>query len=377
LKKKLNILFLCGWYPSKVLPTNGNFIQRHAEAVSLRNNVTVIHIISDGNLKEKAKIETNLINGIETHIGYIKTTKNPFIKLIRFWRMYKKLLKKVSDFNLVHLNELFPFGLFALHLKWIKKKSFIISEHCTDYLIVSKTKINYFKKIISKLIIKNANVVCTVSNYQQNEMINLGYKGNYETVGNVVDTELFIPKKKEATFLKLLHVSSLKNDHKNIEGMLQVAKLLEDEIGYFEWVFIGGDGSKYKKYIKELNIKKAKISFLNHQNHSEIVYHLQEASICISFSNYETFGIVIPEAIACGTPVIATNTGISSDFDKLPFCKVIATKNKEVLYTSILNYKTIFANLNADNMHSFIKHKFSKEVISDKFSFLYHKSIKN
>jgi hypothetical protein len=35
---KLNILFLSGWYPNRVLPTLGNFVQKHAEAVALNCN---------------------------------------------------------------------------------------------------------------------------------------------------------------------------------------------------------------------------------------------------------------------------------------------------------------------------------------------------
>ena len=49
MRNKLNVLFICGWYPSRVLTNNGDFIQRHAEAVSLKQNVSVLHIITDEN----------------------------------------------------------------------------------------------------------------------------------------------------------------------------------------------------------------------------------------------------------------------------------------------------------------------------------------
>ena len=377
MNKKLSVLFLCGWYPSRVLPYNGDFIQRHAEAVSLKHDVSIIHIISDKNCKKNIEIESKIINGIQTHIAYLKPLSNTIYKNFMFYKAYKLLLNKVNYFDIIHLNEVYPFGVFCLYAKFFQKRKYIISEHFTGYLSFSKTKINYFHQQISKLIIKKASVVCTVSDYQKKDLIASGYKGNYETVGNIVDTKLFIPKKKETDFLKLLHVSSLKDNHKNIKGMLQVAKLLDNKLNYFEWKFIGGDGSEYEDFIRELDFKNATISFFNQQSHLEMIHHLQEASICISFSNYETFGIVIAESIACGTPVIATNTGIASDFETLPFCKVIDVNDKELLYSSILNYKTIFADLNTNYMHTFIKSKFSKKAISDKFSSIYHKSIKS
>jgi glycosyltransferase involved in cell wall biosynthesis len=376
LNKKLHILFLCGWYPSRILPNNGDFIQRHAQAVSLKHKVTAVHIISDKNATETIEIDSKIIDGIQTHIAYIKHFKNPLQKGFIFLKAYRLLLAKVDTFDIIHLNEIFPFGILSLYSKWFQKKPFIISEHFTGYLESSNFKVPFFQKLISKYIVKKAGAVCTVSDNLTKDMKNAGYVGNFITVPNVVDTDLFLPKKKTFSFLKLIHISSLKDDHKNITGMLNVAKLLDDKLDYFEWDFIGNDGDEYSEYLTKLDIKKGKISFLEHQNHSEIVSHLQNVTICISFSNYETFGIVIPEAIACGTPVITTKTGIALSFSDVNYCKIIPIKNEKLLLDAILNHETLFANLDANKMHSIIKEQFSKDVISQKFSKCYNKTLK-
>ena len=77
---KLHILFLCGWYPSRVLTNNGDFIQRHAEAVATKHNVSVLHIISDPNCINDIEYSFEKTNGVNTHIAYVKTTINPIIK---------------------------------------------------------------------------------------------------------------------------------------------------------------------------------------------------------------------------------------------------------------------------------------------------------
>ena len=230
LSTKLNVLFLCGWYPSKVSPTNGDFIQRHAEAVSLNHNVTVIHIITDKENKERIEFTNETINGIETHIAYIKYTTNPIKKICFYIRTFKTLLQKTGSIDIVHLNQTFPFGVFSLYLKWFKKIPFIISEHYTGYLKNSNSKITFFQKQVSKCIVRKSSFVCPVSNYLYKDLIDLGIKGNYEIVPNIIDTELFIPVKKEDSFLKLIHISSLKDEHKNIKGMLRVAKLLSKRL---------------------------------------------------------------------------------------------------------------------------------------------------
>ena len=77
MKKKLHILFLCGWYPSNVLPKNGDFIMRHAKTVSAMHTVSVLHIISKPRIS-KTEIEVEKDNDLRTYIAYIKPSKNPF-----------------------------------------------------------------------------------------------------------------------------------------------------------------------------------------------------------------------------------------------------------------------------------------------------------
>ncbi len=375
LNNKLHVLFLCGWYPSRVSPTNGDFIQRHARAVSKKHKVTVIHIVTDTKLKKDMEVVSIEKKYITTHIAYLKSTNNPIKKILIFRKAFLVLLKKTSYFDVVHLNEIYPFGIFSLYLKWFQNKRFIISEHWTGYLKSSNFKIPFFQKIISKYIVKQAFAICNVSNYLSDSMKAQGFQGNFVTIPNVVDTSLFVPKKTKNKFLKLLHISSLKDEHKNISGMLRVAQRLDKTLDYFEWQFIGNNGDEHIDFLNKLDLKKGKISFLEHQTQKELALHLQEASICISFSNYETFGIVIPEAIASGTPVIATNTGISMYLEEQVFCKVIPIKNEELLFQEILKSKTTFADLDEKKMHLFIKQQFSNEIISDKFSLLYFKSL--
>ena len=88
---------------------------RHAEAVSRKHRVSVLHIISKPGVS-KTEIEMIKEGDLATYIAYIPPSFNPIIKLIRFWNAYKNILKKIGSFDLVHLNKLYPFGGFALHL---------------------------------------------------------------------------------------------------------------------------------------------------------------------------------------------------------------------------------------------------------------------
>ncbi|MFT5762224.1 MAG: glycosyltransferase involved in cell wall biosynthesis, partial [Polaribacter sp.] len=113
----------------------------------------------------------------------------------------------------------------------------------------------------------------------------------------------------------------------------------------------------------------------NHVSQKELATHLQEANLCVSFSNYETFGIVMPEAISCGTFVISTNTGILNELKPQNFFSIIPVKDLKALVTEISKQYKNPTQLNTEKMHSYIETKFSQEVISDAFSNLYYKII--
>jgi glycosyltransferase involved in cell wall biosynthesis len=374
LTKKLHILFLCSWYPSKVLPTNGDFIERHAEAVNLLHKISVVHIISDKSIS-KSKIEINTINNVHTCIGYITHTSNPFLKLIRYFNMYKRLLTKIGDFDLIHLNVLFPFGLLALHQKITKKKPFIISEHWTGYLKSQNHKISSFQKMLLKIITKNAVFVCPVSQELMMAMENFGLKGNYKPVGNVIDTTTFSQNLDKELLFTIIHISSLNDPQKNIFGMLRTAKKLEDKIDGFTWKFIGGLSENYDSLIDELAFEKASIQFIDHVPQKELAIQLQKAHIYVSFSNYETFGITLAEAVACGTFVISTNTGILNEASKKEYFSIIPINDEDALLNEILHQKNNPLNLDSKEMNTYIKELFSPKIIAEKFSDLYYKSL--
>ncbi len=375
MKKKLHILFLCGWYPSRVLPNNGDFIQRHAEAVSLKHEVTVIHIITDKNCIENIEINFQVIAGIKTYIAYIKHTENPVLKFFRFYKAYQETLKRIPLINFVHLNSIFPMGIFALLLKWKNKISYIISEHWSGYHFPRNKSIGLIETIITKLIVKNANYVCPVSKNLQGAMINFGLDGNYFPVPNVVDTSYFnLSKDSDSSKFIITHISGMGDDCKNITGILNVIEKLQNKIPSIVFNLIGEDSKKYIPQIESLNIKN--INIIDQIPHLEVAEYLKKSNVFVLFSNYENLPCVILESFACGLPVVSTNVGGISEYFPQDFGTLINPRDEISLEKSILKIYNSETKLNKVKMHLYAKENFSKESISTTFSNLYNKSLK-
>ena len=113
----MKILFLSSWFPNKLEPTNGNFVQRHAEAVAMKHDVEILHTIGDFDQKETYIFDDKVINGIRTLIIYYKNSKNPIQNFIRRMKAYKLGFAKMQKPDLVHANVLHNNMLFAVYLK--------------------------------------------------------------------------------------------------------------------------------------------------------------------------------------------------------------------------------------------------------------------
>jgi glycosyltransferase involved in cell wall biosynthesis len=335
LNNKLHILFLCGWYPSRVLPTNGDFIERHALAISLKHQVTVIHIITDKNVSNNLEIISTKEKQITTHIAYLKKTKNPIKKTYLYAKTFLRILRKIKNVDVVHLNEVYPFGIFSLYLKWFKNKQYIISEHHTGYHKPQAEKLTFTHKFISKIITKNATFICPVSNDLRDAMRALNLKGNYFRVPNVVNTDLFFPTENTNNTFIITHISNMLNAHKNVEGFLNVVKKLDNKIPNFKIKLIGADAEKYKVFAEKMSINLQKIEFINQIPHKEVVAHLQKSDVFVLFSNYENLPCVILESFACGVPVIASNVGGISEFFPKEFGFLIPPKDENALLNNI------------------------------------------
>lgn len=374
MNEKLHILFLPSWYPSSVLPTNGDFIKRHAEAVSKKHLVSVLHIISNPKVS-KTEIEITEKPNLKTYIAYIKPSRFVFIKWIRFWLAYRKIIKQITEIDLVHVHRIFPLGVFALLLKVIQKLPYIISEHWTGYHSTNSKHISWFERTLSKRIVKKASFVCPVSKDLKEAMIKIGLIGNYSIVPNVVDTDLFQPLENKNSEFTITHISDLNNDHKNISGMLRVASKLSKKLDKFTWYFIGGKKDDYKKLLTELRFDNASINFIDHLPHQIVSEYLKKSHVFVLFSNYENLPCVILEAFSCGTPVISTNVGGIREFFPNHFGYLIQKGNEDELLKTLVHIQQNPIDKQTE-MHDYAVENFSPEKICNSFTKLYLDTLK-
>ncbi|WP_392437305.1 glycosyltransferase [Cruoricaptor ignavus] len=365
--KRKNILFISSWYPSEAEPTNGNFVQRHAEAAGLRENVEVLHSV--GITQKKAfRISEEKVNGVKTLIVYYRKSSLKAVNFFRRMWAYSIGFQRVNRPDVVHGNVLYNNLLFAVWLKWFEKIPFVVTEHWTALQRENHPKLSFLQKKLSQFIGNQANKIMPVSENLKQSLQELGIKTPMKVVPNVVNTEVFTPKPKNAEFT-FLHISNL-SPQKNGDKILRTALKLLDE-GYEFKLQIGGDGdvSPLKKIAENSGFTE-KIEIFGTLTSEVVAAKMGGAHCFILFSDYENQPCVIAEAFSCGTQVISTKVGGIAEF--FPdyagiLLEEISTEALETAMREVLQKSFLHEKATAE----FARKTFSPEKIAAQFSEIY------
>ncbi len=317
------ILFLTSWYPSKENETLGNFVEKHADCASEVADIVVLYATSSENVSDLTIEERDHKGFKEVLVYYPKIrSKLPGFSSIKKLNTYKDALWKAYDsigidFDLVHLNVAFPAGLFALELKEKLNIPYILLEHWTGYLSHTNDykKATYPIKRMHKKVFRSAERLLTVSEHLGTSIKDLGLRDDFMVFPNVVDEKAFFIKKSfsESNVLRIIHVSSFNDDHKNISGMLMAISKLERP---FELTLITESSiDTVEQFVKEAGIDLDKVKIYSRLDPGKVADHIREADLFVLFSNYETFSVVLAESWMTGTPAIYSKCGGLTEID--------------------------------------------------------------
>ncbi len=301
MKEKLKILFVCSWYPSREHSTIGNFIQRHALTLAEFHDVTVVYATeSHENLLDQSS------NGklIEHRIYFKKNI--PGLSYKKRLGIFLKQIQKQEKFDLAHIHVAYPAILAISSIKI----PYLITEHFSGYHKISGYNWGGLKKKLTLKALNNSAAILPVSHHLGNAIKEFGVKNKFFKVSNVVDTNVFYPKEEKPETFTFLHVSSLEERSKNITGILEGFKKLDD-LGFDFILKIGGDGDlrELKEKIKKAELNSDLIETFGESSEQEIAEMMRNSNSLVMYSNFENQPCTILEALCSGLPIVSSNVG--------------------------------------------------------------------
>jgi glycosyltransferase involved in cell wall biosynthesis len=382
------VLFINSWYPSRISPRNGNFIQKHAEASALYNDVYSLHAVADVQLKTRYEFEFRQSGNAKELVVYFRKSENPLLTFVTrmvygflaYLKGYNEIKRTWGQPHIVHLNVIFPAGLLAYYLRKKYGILYVITENWTGYLKPNeKSNRSKFRRVLTNIIGNAASENIPVSEDLSAAMKIHGINLPSVVIPNVVSVELFSSDKRVSPHhpFTFLHISTLNDDHKNISGILKAVSLLAEKRKDFCIQILGdGDSAPHAYTALQLGVSEF-VKFGGPLTVTEVADAMRNSDCFVLFSNYENLPCVMVEAMASGMPVIATNVGGVAEHLRKEFGELIEAKDIPALVSSMEKVIINYSNYNSQEIRNYATGKFSYEAVGKAFTAEYEKVLKN
>jgi len=212
------------------------------------------------------------------------------------------------DLDLLHVHYAIPHSIAALLARQMttnRRLPFVTTLHGTDITLVGADR-SYFP--ITKFSIEQSDGITTISRYLENKTIDFfGIANPIRVIHNFVNCDLYRPcPEKRPQEKQLIHVSNFRPVKRVLDCIRILKEVLRVTPARLLMVGDGPDRGPAEALAHELGIS-AHVRFLGKQDHIERL--IPQAHVLLLPSEMEAFGLAALEAMACGLPPVATETG--------------------------------------------------------------------
>ncbi|MDU9048763.1 MAG: glycosyltransferase family 4 protein [Candidatus Electrothrix sp. Rat3] len=278
--QKKRLLIISNTYPSKEKPYAGIFVKNHINELNRRGNYVVTSFV----------MHRKFTSPLGSIIKYTKAALR-FIPLL------------FQSFDLIHLHFFYPLIWIVFIYKLFRPETpVMVTFHGSD--LHSRFK-GRFSNLLHRYALRKINFVHCVGKDLADEFFDVfGYNASL-IIPMGIDRKIFNTKSKINLARKkfdFIFVGSFL-EGKGINLLVTAISILSKKIRY---CFIG---SGKEEYLIRKCAKTHQITIHNNYSQNDIAPILHQSKFLILPSKYETFGLVVSEALYCGVPCIVSNIG--------------------------------------------------------------------
>ncbi|EHU3348674.1 glycosyltransferase [Acinetobacter baumannii] len=378
----MHILILPSWYPNFKGDINGSFFRE--QALALKENGNKVGVIYP-QIRSLRDIKGIFIKPYGCHVenddGVLTLrwhSVNFFFKFPNLarkqWincglRLFKEYIKKNGKPDVIHVHSLLNSGYLAFEIYKKYNIPYVITEHSSAFArgLVPSSVFSSLSNVVahSSKCIAVSKIFCRF--LEQNFV---GTVWNY--IPNIVNN-VFLKEKlySNTGVFELINICFL-NKNKKVDLIIRAfAKALMQQPNLK--LKIGGDGPErinLENLVQELNISHA-VTFLGLLSREEVRVRINKASAFILGSDYETFGVVVVEALALGKPVISTKCGGPESIIQPEVGYLVEKNSIDEMAEAIINLYNNYDNYQAENIRKYCERSFSEQAVVDQLQNLY------
>lgn len=381
----MRILVLPSWYP----PDGGEFFRQQSHSVSRQGHVVKVIVCNATSIRTPLKW---LKSAVSLFVGKFTDDQDGAIEVVRMnypsvpffhvisqylfvcavERCFNALLERSFKPDLVHVHSLIWAGIAARRLRQKYNLKYFVTEHRSRFVanqFVDKGQLATITDKRVAMAAEDASKIFAVSGAMLPALKALVRSSDVEfgVMPNMVDTKFFSPDKernRETAKFRFFSVAGLV-PLKGFVELIDAFALLREEIPNVELV-IGGDGRdrpRIEQRIKILGLEE-NVYLLGRLDRVQVRDQMRRANAFALATRYEAFGVVFIEAMACGVPVVTTQSGGPESIitDEVGYLSEVGD-----IQTFAVNMKRViteYGRFDPVALHSMAKHKYSEDVIA-------------
>lgn len=373
--KYMHIVVLPSWYPSDQHDAAGSFFREQAIALSESDiDVAVLAVCLHGLRNWRAIFSQGVDESIDLGLPTYRLNVMRWLPrsakfdeiVVRFGLklLFKRYVKKHGLPDAIHAQCALFGGVVARELSAEFNIPYLVTEHCSIY---ARDLVTQKDKVLAKKVFEQANKLIAVSEPFANDLKAAFCETAHQVwniIPNMVEQQFldnFEEPKKNNKF-SFIAIGSL-NKNKAIDNLL-LAFYEQFRTNKNVTLTIAGDGverANLELLSRELKLE-SQVTFLGNINRARALEEISNASVLVSASKYETFGVVLIEALALGKPVIATQCGGPETIVTSKVGLLAKNDNVQSLATQLQQLHLTYDSYNPVEIHEYCKLRFGKKA---------------
>lgn len=315
----MHVLVLPSSYPHPTSPSSGIFFKEQADSLhQLGLKVGVVAPIRrslrtyfQAAMPAYAQMVSEVPTIVREYFAIPKFSKfNDFQHVSIGLRLYDDYVRVHGTPDLLHAHSALHGGVLAREISARFGIPYVVTEHSSAFGrgIVTAEEISIAKRVFSEAICLISVSPSLASDVEKRIPTTLG---RWICIPNCVDTDFFSPLGPpqgglgKFTFLTIADL----NKNKNVDLLVRAFARMANRGSLH--LNIGGDGAELldlQREVLRLGIGGS-VKFLGPLSRRDVLTALNNCDVFVLPSRYETFGVVLIEALAVGKPVIASACG--------------------------------------------------------------------
>ena len=197
--RRLKVLFITNWYPSREEPLKAIWVREHAKSVLLHDDVAVLHCVGpEAKLRElwrmEAETDDELLQGVPTYRMRYRRSPIPkvtyFVYLWGIFQVFKHIVREGFLPDIIHVH-VYDAGAPAVFIAKLNRIPVVVTEHFSSF---PRRLLGPLDLAKAWLAFRWADRVLPVSRALQDAIERYGLRARFEVIPNIADTGLFFPR---------------------------------------------------------------------------------------------------------------------------------------------------------------------------------------